>query len=56
MKKLSLILVSLFLSNILLSQTDKSIVTDIFNVTYSEKLEQPLTLSYYVQCPNGIKK
>jgi endonuclease G len=53
MKKLSLILVSLFLSNILLSQTDKSIVTDIFNVTYSEKLEQPLTLSYYVQCPNG---
>lgn len=27
--------------------------TDIFEVSYSEKLEQPLRIKYHVSCPNG---
>jgi len=53
MKKLSLILITILISNTLLSQIDKNIVTNIFSVTYSEKLQQPLFLCYYVECPNG---
>ena len=65
MKKLSLILVSFLFCHILLSQNNpstiddvitsnpKNIVTDLYNVTYSEELQQPLNVTYYVQCPNG---
>ena len=28
--------------------------TDIFEIMYSEKLEQPLWVKYTVQCPNGL--
>jgi endonuclease G len=31
----------------------KTVETDIFTVTYSEHLEQPLKLEYKVQCPGG---
>jgi DNA/RNA endonuclease G (NUC1) len=34
-------------------QTVKTIKTDIFEVVYSESLEQPLKLTYKVECPNG---
>ena len=27
--------------------------TEIFEVSYSEKLEQPLRIKYHVSCPNG---
>jgi len=36
-----------------LSAQVKEIKTDIFEVTYSEYLEQPLKLTYTIQCPTG---
>lgn len=37
----------------LYGQTVKTIKTDLFEVEYSEVLEQPLKLTYIVQCPMG---
>lgn len=37
----------------LYGQTVKTIKTDLFEVEYSEELEQPLKLTYMVQCPLG---
>ena len=37
----------------LYGQTVKTIKTDLFEVEYSEELEQPLKLTYTVQCPLG---
>jgi len=34
-------------------QDRKTIVTDIFTVTYSEDYEQPIKLKYRVECPTG---
>lgn len=51
MKKIILLLFVLIVSNGLYSQ--KIIETDIFKVSYSEDLEQPLWVEYTVQCPNG---
>jgi len=34
-------------------QDKKTIVTDIFTVTYSEDYEQPIKLKYRVECPTG---
>ena len=34
-------------------QTEKTIKTDIYTVVYSEYYEQPLKLTYIVQCPTG---
>jgi len=34
-------------------QTEKTIKTDIFTVLYSEYYQQPLELSYQVECPTG---
>lgn len=54
MKKnnLLLLLVCVFFTHTTIAQT-KTIVTDIFTVTYSEYYEQPLKLTYIVQCPTG---
>lgn len=54
MKKnnLLLLLVCVFFTHTTIAQT-KTIVTDIFTVTYSEDYEQPLKLTYIVQCPTG---
>lgn len=53
MKKIILIL--LLLSANIFGQVRDSVYkkTDIFEVIYSEKFEQPLVLKYQVQCPNG---
>jgi endonuclease G len=40
-------------SGTLFGQTVKTIKTDIFEVEYSEELEQPLKLTYTVGCPLG---
>ena len=53
MKKITLILLSLFLVNSLYSQEVRNIVTNTFIVKYSEELEQPLYVFYNVLCPNG---
>jgi len=53
MKKLSLVLFFLLSSISVICQTDKNIITDIFIVKYSEKLEQPKYIFYKIDCPNG---
>ena len=53
MKKITLILLSLFLVNTLYSQEIRNIITNTFIVKYSEELEQPLYVFYNVLCPNG---
>jgi endonuclease G, mitochondrial len=53
MKKICFILLLVFCWGILSAQTIKTIKTDIFTVTYSEIYQQPLELSYSVQCPLG---
>lgn len=40
-------------SHISYGQTVKTIKTDIFEVEYSEELEQPIKLIYKVECPTG---
>lgn len=56
MKRILLFLIC-FLPTIILSQKklrDSVIVnTDIFKIIYSEKLQQPLSAKYIVQCPSG---
>ena len=53
MKKFALTFLSFLLINVLFSQPNIGIETDIFYVRYSSKMEQPLFLSYTVLCPNG---
>lgn len=57
MRKSLLILITLFVSLNLLSQKTLkdsiSIKTDIFQIVYSEVLQQPKWIKYTVQCPNG---
>jgi len=53
MKKFALILLSFFVYCYVFSQDETHIKTDLFDVTYSETLEQPIFLSYHIQCPNG---
>lgn len=50
-----LLILFLFLSLNLVAQKRDSVFvrTTIFDVMYSEKLEQPLWLNYSVKCPNG---
>lgn len=52
MKQKILILTFLFFSTLSFCQ-DVEITTDIFNVIYSEKYEQPLIIFYEVECPYG---
>jgi len=52
MIKLLQIVVFVFFTQTTLAQT-KTIKTDIFEVTYSEELEQPLWIKYKVKCPLG---
>jgi DNA/RNA endonuclease G (NUC1) len=53
MRKTVLTLLSFVFVNVLLSQSNVGIDTDIFSVRYSSKLEQPLFLTYTVLCPTG---
>jgi hypothetical protein len=56
-KKSLLILITLFVSLNLLSQKTLkdsiSIKTDMFQIVYSETLQQPKWIKYTVQCPSG---
>jgi len=52
MIKLLQIVVCVFFTHTILAQT-KTVKTDIFEVTYSEELEQPLWIKYKVKCPLG---
>lgn len=51
--KITLTLITVFLTTILSAQPNIGIDADIFSVRYSSKLEQPLFLTYTVLCPNG---
>ena len=54
MKKLLFTLtIALGLTQTTQAQTTKTIETDIFKIVYSEKYQQPLSVEYEVQCPNG---
>ena len=53
MKVILLSILTIFFVNYGYPQDEVSIKTDIFDVLYSETLEQPIFLSYYVECPNG---
>ncbi len=57
MKKFTFILLSILLTVSSFSQTVKknvvTIKTDIYQVEYSQILEQPLKVNYIVQCPTG---
>ena len=50
---LLLVVLLSFGTSTLYGQQEKTIITEIFTVSYSEELEQPLKLSYVVQCPMG---
>jgi DNA/RNA endonuclease G (NUC1) len=50
---LLLVVLLSFGTSTLYGQQEKTIITEIFTVSYSEELEQPLKLSYIVQCPMG---
>ncbi len=51
--RLSLVLLLSLGSVTSYGQTEKTIKTDIFTVLYSEDYQQPLKLTYKVQCPSG---
>ena len=54
MKKLLFTLtIALGLTQTTQAQTTKTIESDIFKIVYSEKYQQPLSVEYEVQCPNG---
>ncbi|MCH9712892.1 MAG: DNA/RNA non-specific endonuclease, partial [Proteobacteria bacterium] len=53
--KLFLIILTLPLHSQTLTIENDTIKTDIFDVVYSEELEQPLWISYKVLCPMGTQ-
>lgn len=53
MKNLLTLVVCILFTYIGFGQTTKTIETDIFKIVYSEKYQQPLSVEYEVQCPNG---
>jgi len=53
--KLFLIILTLTLHSQTLTIENDTIKTDIFDVVYSEELEQPLWISYKVLCPMGTQ-
>ena len=53
--KLFLIILTLPLHSQTLTIENDTIKTDIFDVVYSEELEQPLLISYKVLCPMGTQ-
>ena len=54
MKKLLFTLtIALGLTQTTQAQKTKTIETDIFKIVYSEKYQQPISVEYEVQCPNG---
>ena len=50
---LLLVVLLSFGTSTLYGQQEKTIITEIFTVSYSEELEQPIKLTYIVQCPMG---
>lgn len=50
---LLLVVLLSFGTSTLYGQQEKTIKTEIFEVEYSEELEQPIKLTYIVQCPMG---
>lgn len=50
---LLLVVLLSFGTSTLYGQQEKTIITEIFEVEYSEDLEQPLKLTYIVECPMG---
>lgn len=52
----SLVVFLLVFGSTLLSAQTTTIVTDIFTVEYSQTLQQPLKLTYVVECPMGDAK
>ena len=55
MKKLLLIF-TLILPLTVFGQEIKIVETDLFNIGYSEQLQQPVWAEYTVKCPNGTAK
>jgi len=53
MKNLLTLVVCILFTYIGFGQKTKTIETDIFKIVYSEKYQQPLSVEYEVQCPNG---
>lgn len=53
MKKLMLLVVCTIFTHTTFAQEIKSIYTNIFEVLYSEVYQQPLEVSYKVECPTG---
>jgi len=52
-KLLFTLTIALGLTQTTQAQTIKTIETDIFKIVYSEKYQQPISVKYEVQCPNG---
>ena len=52
-KLLFTLTIALGLTQTTQAQKTRTIETDIFNIVYSEKYQQPLSVEYEVQCPNG---
>lgn len=52
-KLLFTLTIALGLTQTTQAQTTKTIESDIFKIVYSEKYQQPLSVEYEVQCPNG---
>ena len=53
MKKFNILLLIYILSFPLFGQEIKTIETNIFKIVYSEQYQQPLSVEYEVQCPDG---
>jgi len=53
MKKLLILVVCILFTYTVLGQETKIIKTDIFKIVYSEEYQQPISVEYDVQCPDG---
>ena len=53
MKKLLILVVCILFTYTVLGQETKTIKTDIFKIVYSEEYQQPISVEYDVQCPDG---
>ena len=53
MKKLLILVVCILFTYTVFGQKNKTIKTDIFKIVYSEEYQQPLSVEYAVQCPEG---
>jgi hypothetical protein len=53
MKNLLTLVVCILFTYIGFGQETKTIRTDIFKIIYSEEYQQPISVEYDVQCPDG---